>query len=366
MSMDAAQRSPHHSTPLTPEEQVRAAREIIRLEAVALWKLSDRMSESFCRAVSIIHACHGSLIVTGMGKAGIIGQKIAATMASVGTRAHFLHPADAFHGDLGRIHGEDVVLMLTQSGETREVVQLLPSIRDFGAPLIAVTASQSSTVGQAAAEVLELGQLEEACSLGLAPSTSTTAMLALGDALALVLSRMRGFRAEDFARFHPGGSLGRRLSKVDDHLRPLSQCRLAVDSQTVREVVVACGKPGRRTGAIMLTDDQGRLTGLFTDSDLARIFERREEHALDAPIREVMAHEPATVTTGTPLQNAIELLAEKKISELPIVDAQARPVGLIDVTDVVGFDDGDLDENSTVQRPTTAVQPAVRIFPRDG
>ena len=161
-----------------------------------------------------------------MGKAGIIGQKIAATLASTGTRAHFLHPAEAFHGDLGRIHPHDVVIMLTQSGETAEVVQLLPSLREFGVPLVAVTASKQSTVGRAASVIIELGSIEEACSLGLAPSTSTTAMLAVGDALALVLSKMRNFRAEDFARFHPGGALGRKLSHVDDIMRPLDRMPL--------------------------------------------------------------------------------------------------------------------------------------------
>ena len=151
-----------------------------------MWKVSYRLTSSFCEAVKLLFTCKGSAIVTGMGKAGLIGQKIAATLSSTGTRAHFLHPAEAFHGDLGSVHPDDVVVMLTQSGETAEVVQLLPSLRDFGVPLVAITASHSSTVGRAATVVIELGELEEVCSLGLAPSTSTTAMLAVGDALALV------------------------------------------------------------------------------------------------------------------------------------------------------------------------------------
>ena len=229
---------------LTPKEQLRAAREILRLEAVALWKLSDRLDKAFCQTIRLLFGCQGSAIITGMGKAGLIGQKIAATLSSTGTRAHFLHPAEAFHGDLGRIHPDDVVIMLTQSGETAEVVQLLPSLREFGVPLVAVTASTNSTVGRAASVVIELGDLEEACSLGLAPSTSTTAMLAVGDALALVLSKMRDFRAEDFARFHPGGALGRKLSRVDDIMRPLDECRSASDTQTVREVIVDLHQTG--------------------------------------------------------------------------------------------------------------------------
>lgn len=338
MSKEApARRKSPPKTILTAEEQLRAAREIVRLEAVAIWKLSDRLGGSFCEAARLLLACRGSAILTGIGKAGLIGQKIAATLASTGTRAHFLHPAEAFHGDLGRIHQDDVVVMLTQSGETAEVVQLLPSLREFGVALVAITASRTSTVGRAANTVIELGELEEACSLGLAPSTSTTAMLAVGDALALVLSKMRNFQADDFARFHPGGALGRKLSRVDDIMRPLAECRQASDSLTVREVIVACSKPGRRTGAIMLTDQAGRLTGLFTDSDLARLFERRDEAALDRPIRDAMAARPTTVPSGTRVGDAVTLLAKRKFSELPVVDKQGRPIGLVDVTDVLGL-----------------------------
>jgi arabinose-5-phosphate isomerase len=322
---------------LTPEEQLRAAREIVRREAAGVWKVSYRLDSSFCEVVKLLYTCRGSAIITGMGKAGLIGQKIAATLASTGTRAHFMHPGEAFHGDLGRIHPDDVIVMLTQSGETAEVVQLLPSLREFGVPLVAVTASRSSTVGKAATTVIELGDLEEVCSLGLAPSTSTTAMLAVGDAVALVLSKMRNFQADDFARFHPGGALGRKLSRVDDIMRPLSDCRLASDSLSVRDVIVACTKPGRRSGAIMLTDKAGRLTGLFTDSDLARLFERRDESALDRPIRDVMAAHPTTVPAGTRVGDAVGLLAQRKFSELPVVDRAGRPVGLVDVTDVVGL-----------------------------
>jgi arabinose-5-phosphate isomerase len=339
MSKEAPRRRTAPATnSLTPEEQLRAAREIVRREAAGVWKVSYRLSSTFCEAVKLLYTCKGSAIVTGMGKAGLIGQKIAATLSSTGTRAHFLHPAEAFHGDLGRIHSSDVVVMLTQSGETAEVVQLLPSLRDFRVPLIAIAANRLSTVGQAASVVIELGELEEVCSLGLAPSTSTTAMLAVGDALALVLSKMRNFQADDFARFHPGGSLGRRLSRVDDIMRPLAECRQASDALSVRDVIVACSKPGRRSGAIMLTDKAGRLTGLFTDSDLARLFERRDEAALDRPIRDVMAAKPTMVRSGTRVADAVTLLAKRKFSELPVVDKAGRPIGLVDVTDVVGIE----------------------------
>jgi len=322
---------------LSAEEQLRAAREIVRREAAGVWKVSYRLDSAFCEVVKLLYTSKGCAIITGMGKAGLIGQKIAATLSSTGTRAHFMHPAEAFHGDLGSIHSDDVVVMLTQSGETAEVVQLLPSLRDFRVPLVAITASRSSTVGRAATVTIELGDLEEVCSLGLAPSTSTTAMLAVGDAIALVLSKMRNFQADDFARFHPGGALGRKLSRVDEIMRPLAECRCASDSLSIRDVIVACTKPGRRSGAIMLTDKSGRLTGLFTDSDLARLFERRDESALDRPIKEVMAARPTTVPSGTRVGDAVGLLAQRKFSELPIVDKAGRPIGLVDVTDVVGL-----------------------------
>lgn len=322
---------------LTALDQLRYAREIIQLEGHALANLSRRLDGEFCRAVDTLFACQGSVIASGIGKAGLIAQKVAATLASTGTRSHYLHPGEAVHGDLGRIHHDDVMLIFSQSGETEEVVRLLPSLLDFGVGLIAVTARRASTLGQAANVTVELGPLQEACSLGLAPSTSTTAMLALGDALALVTSRMRDFRREDFARFHPAGSLGRQLSKVDDYMRPLSDCRLALESQNVREVFVERSRTGRRTGAIMLTDARGTLAGLFTDSDLARLFENHRDAALDRPIREVMTSRPRTVPQGSMMVDAVAIMAERKISELPVIDAAGRPRGLIDITDVVGL-----------------------------
>lgn len=323
--------------PLTPFEQLRYAREIIELESQALAAIADRLDMEFCHAVDALYFCAGSVIVTGIGKAGLIGQKLAATLASTGTRSHFLHPAEAIHGDLGRIHRDDVVLVLSQSGETEEVVRLLPSLTELNAAIIAITARRSSTLGQAASVVIELGPLKEACSLGLAPSTSTTAMLGVGDALALVTSRMRSFGREDFARFHPGGSLGLQLAKVEDHMRSLDDCRVTPCSQTVREVLVASRSPGRRTGAIMVVDPDNVLRGIFTDSDLARLFEARQDHRLDAPIRDVMTKRPRTVPAGSMMTDAVEIMAERKISELPVVDADGQPLGMLDITDIVSL-----------------------------
>lgn len=322
---------------LSPAEQLRYAREIIQLEGEALLRLSKRLDGEFCRAVAALFQCAGSVIVTGMGKAGLIGQKIAATLSSTGTRSHFLHPAEAVHGDLGKIHHNDVMLVLSQSGETEEVVRLLPSLASFGVTIVAVTARPASTLGRAATVLVDMGPLQEACALGLAPSTSTTAMLALGDALALVTSRLRDFRKEDFARFHPAGNLGRQLSKVEDYMRPLAQCRLADAAKTVREVFVARSPSGRRTGAIMLTGEDGQLVGVFTDSDLARLFESRRDAALDGPIRDVMTAAPRTVPQGSMMADAVAIMAERKISELPVLDAAGKPVGLIDITDVVSM-----------------------------
>lgn len=366
MTRDAAARKRPILQATNDAETLELGREVIATEGRALAALAAQLDRSFCEAVELIRSTHGSVIVTGIGKAGAIGQKLTATFASTGARAHFLHPAEAFHGDLGRVHADDVVLALSQSGETSEVLQLLPALKQFGVKLIAMTATAKSTLGRAADVVLPLGKLEEACSLGLAPSTSTTVMLALGDALALTVSRLRGFRSEDFARFHPGGTLGLKLSAVDDHMRPLAECRTARANQTVREVLVASTRPGRRSGAIMLLDPAGRLAGLFTDSDLARLFEQRNNSALDAPVYEVMAKLPTTVQSGDRMSVAIEILAERKFSELPVVDHQGRPVGMIDVTDVVGMLPDHTKQNWA--RPFKGADfelPTVRLFAGD-
>ncbi|OHB83638.1 MAG: KpsF/GutQ family protein [Planctomycetes bacterium RBG_16_64_12] len=353
MSSEAAARSGK----LSPFEQLRYARQILQQESQTLAQLANRLNQEFCRAVTYLYECRGSVIVSGMGKAGLVGQKIMATLASTGTRSHCLHPAEAVHGDLGRIHHDDVILILSQSGETEEVVRLLPSLARLGVPILAMTSRADSTLGRSSAVVLELGPLEEACSLGLAPSSSTTAMLALGDALALVTSQMRDFNREDFARFHPGGSLGRKLSKVEDHLRSVEQCRVAPESKTVREVFVTLSVPGRRTGAIMLVDPRGKLTGIFTDSDLARLFERRRDLDLDLPVRNVMTANPLSIRLGSRMLDAVAIMREHKISELPVVDAEGKPVGLIDVTDVVG-----ILPQPAWEHPVQPVRPGCRVF----
>jgi arabinose-5-phosphate isomerase len=342
--------------PLSPFEQLRLAREIVRSEAQALVALAEALGDEFCRAASLLCECRGSAIVSGMGKAGLVGQKIAATLASTGTRSHFLHPAEAMHGDLGRVHADDVIVMLSYSGQTEEVTRLLPAIAELGVPLVAVTGRLDSPLAEAAEVTLHLGAIREACPLGLAPSTSTTAMLALGDALALVVSRMKHFTADDFARFHPGGSLGLRLANVEQAMRAVADCRVATVGQSVRDALIAESRPGRRTGAIMVVDEAGRLAGIFTDSDLARLLECRRDDAIDGSIAAVMTVSPTTVTVGTRLAEACEILAQKKISELPVVDQEHQPVGLIDITDLVGV------ERTTVPSPRSKVPGRLRLL----
>ena len=313
------------------------AREVLRIESEALDRVRERLGISIVHAADLVFRCPGSVIVTGMGKAGIVGQKLAATFASTGTRAFPLHPAEAVHGDLGRIRAEDVVIALSQSGETEEVLRLVPALRRLGASLITITERPGSTLGRASDICVALGPIEEACPLGLAPSASTTAIMAVGDALALLVSRMRDFRAEDFALNHPAGSLGRRLSRVEDVMRTGRQLRRASPDQSVREVLISLAGPRRRSGAVLVEDKDGVLLGIFTDSDLARLFERRRDAEIDRPIGEVMTPSPVKATVGDTLGEAVEAMKIRKISELPVVDREGRLVGLIDLTDIISM-----------------------------
>ena len=313
------------------------ARSVIESERDAVAAQIDRLDSRFCAALELVENCRGSVVVTGMGKAGLIGRKLSATFSSTGAPSHFMHPGEAYHGDLGAVCSRDVVLALSYSGETEEVKRILAPLRERKIPIIAIVSTAASALGRAATVVLELGKIEEADSLKLAPSSSAAAMLALGDALALCASRARGFRSEDFARFHPGGALGRKLSRVRDWMRPLEECRVARDTATVREVFVESRAPGRRSGAIILVDADGRLSGIFTDSDLAKLFERGGESAFDRSIAESMTRSPLTVSYDSYMSEATAILAAKKISELPVLDFNRRPVGMLDITDLVDF-----------------------------
>jgi arabinose-5-phosphate isomerase len=317
------------------------AKDIITRESKALDQIALQMDhnlgDEFARAVEIIMACQGNVIVSGMGKAGLIGMKVSATMASVGIRGFFLHPSEALHGDLGRVGPKDTLLALSQSGETEELTKILPYMLKNNIPVIAVTSRPRSTLGSVASLVLSLGDLKEADHLNLAPSTSAVAMLAIGDALAFTICQMRGFRENDFAVNHPGGSLGRKLSMVADHMRPLSRCRFANEDDTLRHILCNTVAAGQRCGVILLRNANGWFSGLFTDSDLRRLLEQGEITALDRPIKEVMTKQPQTVQTVTLMSEAIDIMSERKISELPVLDDSHHLVGLLDVTDIISL-----------------------------
>jgi arabinose-5-phosphate isomerase len=323
--------------PFAPIEPLRAARRIVQHEGQALLDVASRLDARFCDAVALLAGCRGCVIVTGVGKAGLIGQKLVATLCSTGTRSFFMHPTEALHGDFGCLGGDDLLLVLSHSGETAEVCQLLPLIRERKLPVLAITSHDQSTLGAQAGVTIPLGRLTEAGLHGLPPTTSTTAMLAVGDALALVVAESRDFTPQQFGKLHPGGSLGRRLTPVRDIMRRGEEVRIAEATATVREVFTTLCRPGRRTGAVMLVDGEARLSGLLTDSDLARLLEQRRDEQLDRPIAEVMTARPLTLFQDAIVEEAVQLLSSRRLSELPVIDDAHRPVGLIDITDVIGL-----------------------------
>jgi arabinose-5-phosphate isomerase len=328
----------HEPLPIGPTaERLDYARQILRGEAAALELVAQRLDDAFLQTVELFAGCSGRIGITGTGKSADVGQKIAGTLNSTGTPAYVLDATRAAHGDLGMVQAQDVILALSHSGESDEIVRLLGPLRQLARALVGLTSQARSTLARRADVALILGPLDEVCPLGLAPSTSTTAMMAVGDALAFVVSRMRQFTREDFARFHPAGSLGRQLLKVEAIMRRGADLRVASAQDSVREVFAKVQRSGRRTGAIMLTDEHGHLCGLFTDSDLARLFEQRRDQALDRPIGEVMTADPLTVRLGTRVLEAIEILRRHKVSELPVVENTGRPVGLLDITDVLAL-----------------------------
>lgn len=319
------------------EARLIKGREVLQAEITAIEHLQARLDQSFSDVVDELLNCEGQVVVTGIGKAGIIGRKFSASLTSTGTPSHFLHPAEAVHGDLGCVGARDVVIVLSYSGETDEILRLMPTLRAHAHCIIAITASQTSSLGKTSDYVLQIGYHREACNLGLAPSVTTTAMLSLCDAVTLTVSHERGFTKEQFAKFHPAGNLGRQLTNVCEVMRPLLDCRVASETLTVRQVMVNVSRPGRRTGAVMLVNESGQLTGIFTDSDLARLLERCEDNRLDQPIAHVMTRKFHTISQHSRLPEATDLMAKLKISELPVVTEDNLPLGLIDLTDLVGM-----------------------------
>jgi arabinose-5-phosphate isomerase len=309
--------------------------EVLQLEADAIRTLQSRLGADFEEAVARVLGCPGTVVLTGMGKAGLIGQKISATLASTGTPSLCLHPAEALHGDLGRVRAGDLVLALSKSGKTRELLHLLPPLKAIGVQVIAITESAASPLAQHADLTLAMGPLGEACPLGLAPTVTTTAMLALGDALAMAVLEGRDFTREEFAAFHPAGDLGRSLMKVGEIMRRGDEVPLLRSGATVREALeVMTGTPGR-PGAAVITDADGALLGIFTDGDLRRLAQAGSI-ALDAPIDGAMVPSPRFVRSGQLVGEALHLVRDAHVDQLPVVaDEDLTVVGLVDVQDLL-------------------------------
>lgn len=311
------------------------AREVLGLESDAIRALADGLGTDFERAVDELLATDGMVVVTGMGKAGLVGAKISATLASTGTPSLCLHPAEAVHGDLGRIRKNDLVLALSNSGETGELKALIPAVRRIGARVVAIVGDAGSTLARHSDVVLDIGKPPEACPLGLAPTTTTSAMLALGDALAMVVQQERGFSREDFARYHPAGSLGRRLMRVGDVMRSGEELPLIATGTPLRQALVAMSRTKGRPGAGLVVDDAGLLVGIFTDGDLRRLLETGGLDGLDSPIDDSMGKNPKALSADGLVDDAMHLLHEHRIDQLAVVDGDGRPIGLLDIQDLL-------------------------------
>ena len=312
------------------------AREVLRVEAAAVLDLVPRIDASFEAAIQLILDCKGRAIITGMGKAGLVGRKIAATLASTGTPSFFVHPAEGIHGDLGMITANDVVIAISNSGETGEVLNILPSLRRIGAHLIAMVGNTSSTLAKNADVVLNVGVEKEACPLGLAPTSSTTAVLAFGDALALALLEKHHFTASQFAIFHPGGSLGRKLLLTVGNIMHGGEDNPVVHGDTtVQEALFVITDKG--LGAVSVVDEQGKLQGLLTDGDIRRGL-RKGVDFLNRPVTELMTRTPKTITADKLAAQGLHVMEShqpKPITVLPVVDSEGRAVGLLHMTDLV-------------------------------
>lgn len=321
-----------HDT-LHPDNLLRMAREVIDIERQALDALPARLDQSFVEACRLMLHCEGRVIVTGMGKSGHIGGKIAATLASTGTPAFFVHPGEASHGDLGMVTGRDVVVALSNSGETGEMLAILPVIKRLGVALIAMTGRSRSTLAQEADVHLDVGVEREACPLNLAPTASTTATLVMGDALAVALLDARGFRPEDFALSHPGGSLGRRLLlHVRDVMHTGETLPRIGPRQTVKQALLVMSSGG--LGMTAVVDENERLLGLFTDGDLRRLLDR-SDFDLDCPIERVMTPDPRTCPANVLAAEAMAMMERDKINGLLVVDEHKRLVGALNMHDLL-------------------------------
>jgi arabinose-5-phosphate isomerase len=309
------------------------AERVLRLEAKAILGLIPKLDESFERAVGLLRGCTGRVIVTGMGKSGLIGRKIAATLASTGTPAYFLHPAEGVHGDLGMVARGDVVVALSNSGETDEVLAILPLLKRLGVPIVLLTGNPGSALARQCEVVVDVGVPEEACPMNLAPTSSTTAALAAGDALALSLLELRGLRPEDYAALHPRGALGwRSLFKVADLMLTGDAIPIVPDTTPLRAVIVEMTE--KRKGMTTVVDREGRLLGVITDGDLRRLH-LRGDSIEDLTAGQVASREPKVIRSEDLAAKALEVMETWQITSLVIVDQARRPVGLIHLHDVL-------------------------------
>lgn len=315
-------------------DRLARAAEVIRLEAQTIAGLIERLDGRFDEAVERILACRGLVIVTGMGKAGLVGAKLSATLASTGTPSISIHPVEAMHGDLGRIRPDDLVLVLTNSGQTDELKNLLPHVRRIGAAILTITGDTDSSIAKLSDCVLDLGRVDEACPLGLAPTASTSAMMALGDALAMVVLAERGFSREDYARYHPSGSLGRRLMRVEEIMRTGRELPLVPLGTKVVDVILTMSRTTGRPGAALIVDERQHLAGIFTDGDLRRLLERGIAQ-LEQPVDRFMGKAPKTIEPQAFVDDAERLLRAHKIDQIAVVDASGKAVGLVDVQDLL-------------------------------
>ena len=312
------------------------ARKVIEAEAEAIISVKPIVDTSFAQACRMIYECSGSCIISGIGKAGIIGQKISATLASTGTPSHFLHPAEAVHGDLGRLRKDDIVIVLSYGGETNEVTRLINMVKQLDIQLIAITGESDSTLCKHSDIALCMGQMNEACPLGVAPSVSTTCMLAVGDALALTVMKARNFGVEDYVRFHPGGSLGTRLMTVAQSMmfRPGEKLPVVKVDDTITVLLEKTGEI-KRHGAVMVVGKEGKLAGIITDADLRRLMTKHGLKAFDFKAGDVMTPDCKKIRADALAAEATAIFHKYRIDDLPVVDANDKPVGLIDVQDIV-------------------------------
>jgi arabinose-5-phosphate isomerase len=303
------------------------ARRVLEIESQAISALRDRLDESFDRAIEILFACGGRVVVTGMGKSGLIGQKISATLASTGCPSLFLHPAEAIHGDLGRIVKGDVVVAISSSGETEEILALVPWVKRLGSPLLTLTGNPRSSLALAADANLDVSIREEACPLGLAPTASTTAALAMGDALAMALLERRGFTVDDFAVLHPGGRLAKKLTRVEDVMHTGERVPRVLPATPMKDVLFEMTR--KRLGMTTVVDTTGQLVGVISDGDLRRQMERHGYTLLDRTAGECMTPNPVTIGRRELATRALDLMETRRITSLVVMDGQRAVEGVV-------------------------------------